>query len=64
MSIIGMELTEREKELLNLLIDAREEEKKNPGKISDIPLIKAQMLKESGFVKYVEMIKEIQIFLL
>lgn len=60
------ELTQREKEILNLLIDSHQKTKEEnhsfcSGEVSEI---KTQLLKEVGFSRYVKLMKEISFLLL
>ena len=57
------ELTSREIELLNLLIDTKQRSKTDDVAASEIPSIKRTLLNETGFSKYVQIMKEIQILL-
>jgi hypothetical protein len=57
------ELTQREIELLNLLIDTKQESKSNDEAVLEIPSIKMRLLKETGFSRYVHIMKEIQALL-
>ena len=57
------ELTQREIELLNLLIETKQESKTNHESATEILSIKRTILNETGFSRYVHIMKEIQILL-
>ena len=57
------ELTQREIELLNLLIETEQESKTNHESATEILSIKRTILNETGFSRYVHIMKEIQILL-
>jgi len=56
-------LTQREMELLHLLIDTSQSAKKDDEAELRIPSIKMSLLKETGFSRYVHIMKEIQTLL-